>query len=88
VKVASPSGDLASTLSEEGADYKVNFTPQQDGPHQVTLTFQVTATVDVNVGSMVCWEDDADGWIPFYFVCLCLYFIVCILVFYVFRLIR
>lgn len=53
VKVASPGGEVASTLAEEGADYKVNFTPQQDGPHKVTLTFQVTATVDINVGSML-----------------------------------
>lgn len=54
MSVAGPSGDVTSELVPEGQnDFKVNFTPTQEGNHKVTVTFQVTATVDIPVGSMV-----------------------------------
>jgi len=53
VTVNGQSGDVPAELVENGTSYKVGFTPKSEGSHNVTVTFQVTATVNINVGSMV-----------------------------------
>jgi len=53
VKVGGPHGDLQSSLEENGTNYQVHFTPQSDGVHSVSVTFQITATLEINVGAMV-----------------------------------
>jgi len=53
VKVTTGQGEVVSKLTPEGNAYKVDFTPSVDLPHQVAVTFQVTSTVTVNIGSMI-----------------------------------